>query len=374
MEGGPGLETPAYPAVSDLPRTPVKVGLLVPLSGGKAAIGQAMLNAAQMAVFDSGLETFEILPRDTGDSPDRARSAARDAVAAGAQILIGPLTAPSARACASVAQGAGVSMISFSTDWTVASSGPLVMGFTPFGQVRRMAEWAAENGLRRVAVLAPDNDYGNAALKTFQTRGREVGLNLVSVAKVPAHAEAFENEVTSLLTQAGRGPDGLAALDAVFLPMPGDKAARVSALLSAAGLPPDRVRRMGTGLWDDAVLASTPELSGAVFAAPAPSLREEFESRYMRTYGGAPPRLSTLAYDATALAAVLARGGLERTGRPAFSRADVLNPNGFAGLDGIFRFRSDGLAERGVAVLTFSRGMIREAVPAPRTFQAMERM
>lgn len=363
-------QSAGYPAPAALPSVPVKVGLLVPLSGSKAAIGRAMLNAAQMAVFDSGLETFEILPRDTGDSPEKARAAAQDAAISGAQILIGPLTAPAARAVAPVAQARGISTISFSTDWTVASAGPLVMGFMPFGQVRRMAEWAAENGLRRVAVLAPDNEYGNASLKTFQTRGRDVGLSLLSVVKVPPNAETFDREVEALLAQIGQG----GGLDAVFLPMPGDKAAKLSARLSAAGLTPDRVRRMGTGLWDDESLASLSELSGAVFAAPPPSLRADFETRYMRTYGGAPPRLSTLAYDATALAAVLARGGLARTGHPAFGRAEIMNPNGFAGLDGIFRFRSDGLAERGVAVLTFSRGGIREDLPAPQTFQASDRL
>lgn len=367
---GPRLSEEVPPPAAGVSLPPVRVGLLVPLSGSKAAIGQSMLNAAQMAVFDSGLETFEILPRDTGDSPERARGAAQEAVSAGAQILLGPLTAPAARACAPLAQANALSMLSFSTDWTVSSSGPLVMGFMPFGQVRRMADWAAENGLRRIAILAPDNEYGNAAVKTFQNRSRDLGLALVSTVRFSPANEVLDSEVNALLAQAGYGSDGLPALDAVFLPMPGEKAAKISRLLTQAGLSPDRTRRLGTGLWDDPSLALDPALSGAVFAAPPPSLRKDFERRYSRLYGHAPPRLSTLAYDATALAAVLARSGLERAGRPAFGRGDVLNPNGFAGLDGIFRFRSDGMAERGVAVLTFSNGSILEIVPAPQTFQA----
>lgn len=368
-EKDPGL-SPYAPEPVNVPLPPVKVGLLVPLSGPRAPIGQAMLNAAQMAVFDSGLETFEILPRDTGDSPQKARNAAQDAVTSGAQILLGPLTAPAARACAPVARANGLSMLSFSTDWTVAADGTLVMGFMPFGQVRRIAEWAAQSGLRRIGILAPDDDYGNAALRTFQSRSAELGLVIVSSVRFPPQTVALEPQINTLLAQAGRGPDGLAALDAVFLPMAGEKAALVSRALSAAGLPPGRVRRLGTGLWDDPGLAASPDLSGAVFAAPPPSLRSYFETRYVRLYGSAPPRLSTLAYDATALAAVLARSGLDRAGRPAFGRGDVLNPNGFAGLDGIFRFRGDGLAERGVAVMTLRNGTIREVSPAPGTFQA----
>lgn len=360
----------SYTVPPDVALPPVKVGLLVPLSGPRAPIGQAMLNAAQMAVFDSGLETFEILPRDTGDTPEKARQAAQDAVSSGAQILLGPLTAQAARACAPVARANGLSMLGFSTDWTVAADGPLVMGFMPFGQVRRIAEWAGQRGLRRVGILAPDDDYGNAAVRTFQSRSAELGIAVVALVKFPPQTPAPEMQLDALLAQTGHGADGLAALDAVFLPMEGEKAASVSRALTQAGLPPGRVVRLGTGLWDDPALAALPELSGAVFAAPPPSLRSYFEDRYVRLYGSAPPRLSTLAYDATALAAVLARSGLERAGRPAFGRGDILNPNGFAGLDGIFRFRADGLAERGVGVLTLRNGTIREIAPAPGTFQA----
>ena len=82
-----------------------------------------------------------------------------------------------------------------------------------------------------------------------------------------------------------------------------------------------------------------------------------------------PPRLSSLAYDATALAAVLARTGQQRTGQPAFDRAALSNPNGFAGIDGIFRFNGSGLVERGLAVLEIRQRRIIEVDPSPKTFQ-----
>ncbi|MCD8520566.1 MAG: hypothetical protein LRY57_04695 [Alphaproteobacteria bacterium] len=104
--------------------------------------------------------------------------------------------------------------------------------------------------------------------------------------------------------------------------------------------------------------------------SPSPNLRKEFEQRYRSLHGAAPPRLATLAYDATALAAVLAQTGLQGAGRPAFDAASITNPNGFAGVDGIFRFRQNGLVERGLAILEFRNGQAVVIDEAPRTFEA----
>jgi hypothetical protein len=83
-----------------------------------------------------------------------------------------------------------------------------------------------------------------------------------------------------------------------------------------------------------------------------------------------PARLSSLAYDATALAAVLARSvtGDEQP----YTRSTLTNPRGFAGIDGIFRFRSDGLTERGLAVLEMQSGKARVVDPAPTAFISPE--
>ena len=70
--------------------------------------------------------------------------------------------------------------------------------------------------------------------------------------------------------------------------------------------------------------------------------------RYKQTFGQTPPRLATLAYDATALAAVLARG----PGSDPFSaETSMIDANGFFGRDGLFRLTADGLADRRLAIL-----------------------
>ena len=78
--------------------------------------------------------------------------------------------------------------------------------------------------------------------------------------------------------------------------------------------------------------------------------------------GRPPPRLATLAYDAVALAGALAR-------QNDFSVAAITQPNGYAGLDGLFRFRPDGTADRALAVMEIRRAQTPVVVrPAPQTF------
>ncbi len=384
----------------------VKVGILLPLSGEKKELGEAMLNAAQIALFDIGAKNFELLPRDTKGIPAGARQAAESAAKDGAQLLLGPLFASSVEAVKPVANRYGLNMLAFSTDWMLADNHTFIMGFLPFAQVQRISEYAAQQGLVRIGILAPNDLYGNVVARTFQEYAARNGLEIVDIVKYnPLQKDMspairtftdYDRRVALLNRQKKLVQERLAAdpsdeqaklqlaeleqmtsfgdtpFDAVLMPMGGDQARTLANLLSFYDLGPEKVQRLGTGLWDDHSLAREPHLKGALFAAPSPTLRLNFERRYKQLYGQSPPRLASLAYDATALAAVLSRNNTDRN-RYLFSRQTLINPNGFAGIDGIFRFRPDGLIERGLSVLEYRNNTIRELEPAPQTFETYGR-
>ena len=88
-------------------------------------------------------------------------------------------------------------------------------------------------------------------------------------------------------------------------------------------------------------------MQGGLYAAPDPSGFRAFAGRYRTKYGAEPVRTATLAYDAVALVAALAR----TQGPQRFSPDVLTSPSGFAGIDGLFRFRPDGTNERGLAVM-----------------------
>lgn len=362
----PVTAEPAHPAV--------KVALLVPMSGKNADLGQAMLQAAQLALFDMEYDKIELVPQDTKGTADGARTAAQLAIADGAQLILGPIFAAEARAVAPIAQQSNINVVTFSTDWTLAQGNVFVMGFLPFTQVERIAQYAASQRLQRIGIIAPETEYGNIVVSAWNVHAARSGLPPAKILRVsPGSAEASEkiNAFTNgeARTAAAKAGQPLPApFDAIFMPVGGSEAVSLADSLSFYELDPQSVRRLGTGLWDDASLAAQKNIDGAWFAASDPGLRKAFERRYYDAYGVAAPRLSTLAYDATSLAIVLAKSGYSHYGAPAYDRASITNPNGFAGIDGIFRFRPDGMAERGLAILEFKNGSMSVVDPAPRSF------
>ncbi len=364
--GAPDAQATA--PVGDL--APVKVAILLPLSGQHESLGQAMLNAAQMALFEVGHNSFELMPRDTRGNAAGAAEAARDAVNSGAQLVLGPLFSESVRAAKPVTRSAGINMVAFSTDWTLADNSTFMMGFLPFDQVSRIANYAAGQGIRDVGVFSPASDYGDTVIGAYSNIASRAGLNTVVTKRFAANGANLSNDMREFSNfNARQSANVPPPVEAIFMPVGGDMARSVASAASQYGMPPNQVRRLGTGLWDDERLASEPALQGAWFAAPSPSLRRGFERRYFETYAISPPRLTSLAYDATALAAILARNGLQSGSRPSFDSVAIQNSNGFAGIDGIFRFREGGLVERGLAVLEFRNGAMRVIDQAPTSFQ-----
>ena len=358
---GGGL-TPPPP--SDVHGAPVRVALLVPMSGPNATLGQAMFQAAQLAIFDIGIDNLELVPRDTGTTPADAQQAATAALDDGAQLILGPLLADSVRAVKGVAKARGVNVITFSTDGTLAGDNTFVMGFMPDAQVDRVVSFAATKGYRTAAIVAPRDKYGDAVVAAFENQARRSGITINGRLRFSADKATMQQEVKDFAAK-------LAPTQAVFVPVGGAQLDAVTAALSFNGMTPDKIKYLGTGLWDDAAVAGMAGVQGGWFAGPSPRSYQTFETKYRSTYGSAPPRLASLAYDATALAAVLTRTGGQRGGA-TFDRASLTNPNGFAGMDGIFRFNNGGLIERGLSVLEIRQRRVVEAEASPRTFQSSQ--
>lgn len=378
LEGEP--EKPSYSYLKPKDKLPpAKVALLVPLTGQHADLGKAMLNAAQFALFDVGHSQLTLVPRDTKGTAAGARQAAEQALYDGAQLILGPIFSAHVPGVKAAASRYNVNVISFSTDWSVAGGNGFVMGFLPFDQVTRLSDFVSRQGITRVGMFYPRDDYGKVVAGAWQRQSGATGLQLTktdsfdpgsnNLSQELMRFTDYEKLIAQYTDQGQPVPAEALPYEAVFMPVSGANAISIGNLLSNYAMPPRNVRRLATGLFDDTKLARERSLDGTWFAAPSPELRNKFFERYHANFGKTPPRLTTLAYDATALAGILAKQGLKTTGQPDFSRQALMNPNGFAGIDGIFRFRPDGTAERGLAILTYKGRRIQILEDAPKTFE-----
>ena len=386
--GAPPLMAALPPAMAPIPGQKT-VAMLLPLTGQTAGLGQAMQDAAMLATYDMAGDDLMLRFYDSAGNPEGATNAARTAIAEGAQMILGPLFGTEAREVGPVAAQAGVHVLAFSNDRSAAGPGVNILGFLPEAQVIRVVAYARSRQIERFAVIAPANDYGNAVVNSLRLALDAYGGLMTEVAIYDPATEDLTPTVRMLARydskrraaiQQLQGKNDAASkaalrqlqdqisaemnFDAVLIAESGARLRALAPLLPYYDIDPAKIRFLGTAQWDEAGLGNEPALVGAWFAAASPDARAAFDKRYEQVFKRKPPRLASLAYDAAALAAVVARGR-------GFTAEALLQPSGYAGVDGIFRLRPDGLVERGLAVLEVLPRGVKVIDPPPDSFEGM---
>lgn len=380
-----------------------RVAILLPLSTQGNSRGdrelrdlaQGLLDSAQLALFDQRNETVALMPHDTRGTVDGAEQAARDAIAEGADIIIGPLLSSSVEAVAPVARQADVKVISFSNRPQVAGEGVYIIGFALQQQVDRLVAHALGEGLGRFAILTPESPYGQAVLEAFRnavaTQGGSIqriglydpvatdfGPQIKEISNYDARRYALTSRVKELQARddevsrlalkqlAKRDTLGDVDFEAILLPAQDELTLRtIASQLAQYDVDQPAVRYLGLQLWDNfGNLSSEPPLIGGRYVAPPPEGRGLFAKRYQKVFRQAPHPLASLAYDAMALAVIQA--GAE--GVPDYSDRALTNNVGFFGVDGIFRLTRSGITERGMAVVEIGREGLTTIDAAPQRF------
>ena len=341
----------------------VKVALLLPItaSGSTPAVAKALKQAAELALFDFDNPNVLLVPKDTRGTPDGARAAAQSAIQDGAELIIGPLFAQEVSGAAPVARQAGIPMIAFSTDEKVAGNGVYLLSFLAGRDVPRIVSFAMSRGKRNFAQLVPQSPYGRLAEASFakavSSGGGQAGVRATFP---PDDSNAMLGPVRQIANAIKAGQQ----VDALFLPAGRDELPSLAPLLASVELTNARVQFIGTGQWDYPNIGSEKALIGGWYPAPDPKGWSSFTQRYAKTYGAAPPRLASLAYDAVSLAVSLSQNAPGQR----YAMGQLTRASGFAGVDGLFRLLPDGTCERGLAILEVREGGPQVIDPAPSSF------
>jgi outer membrane PBP1 activator LpoA protein len=338
------LPAPPLPAGA-----PHRIAVLVPITGANAGVGQSIANAANLALLDTGGERIRISVYDTARG---AGAAAAQAIAEGNRLFLGPLLAEDVRAVAPAARRAGVPVVAFSNDISVAASGVYLMGFTPGQSVARVVDHARGQGAARFAAVVPEGIYGRRASEAMIQSVRGGGGTVLGTVPIGRGAIAMKSAATRIGSFGG--------LDAVLIADSGRTAAQIAPLLTGDA------RLLGTELWAaEDNLGETSALRGAWFAAPSDTMFDQLRTRYRPRYGANPYRLASLGYDAVLMTLRIARDWRPGT---QFPEGELRDLRGFPGLDGPFRFGPDGVAERALEVREVTATGSVVVSPAPRGF------
>lgn len=330
------------------------VGVLLPLSGRLADIGQPMLRAVQLALSAQGAP--RLISADTLGTPAGAEGAARTVLGGGAGLILGPLTASQTGAVAPIAGAAAIPVLAFTNTAAAARPGVWILGITPDQQVDRLVGYAVAQGRSRFAALLPDTEFGNALARALMKAAAARGLAVPTAQFHARGADAVGAALRALAGGAATPP-----YDVLLLGDTGTALAEVVAALPAASVAAPAVQLVGPALW--AALASgSDQVPGGWYAAPDPASRVAFAQAFSAKYAAAPPGPADLAYDAASIARVLAPRD--------YAQAALTNPAGFTGVDGWLRLLPDGRVQRGLAVFQVRADGARIISPAPTTASA----
>ncbi len=358
-----GPLTPPHMADREL----IRAGVLLPFSHPNARVRQqaeGMLAGIELALFDYGNENFVIIPKDTGGSQTQTVEAAEELKSNGADVILGPLFGANVQPVREIMSEDSKPIIAFSNDSSVASYGAFLASIAPEEEVASIIEYASLRGYDQFAFFGPQSGLGTRIEAAMQQEVLRNGGVMLTSAFYPSsttspdtEAEYFAKSVEAAVERGARV--------AVLVPERATRLRRIAPLLAYHGVDTRRVKMLGTSSWDDPQIWREPSLKGAWFpTAPAVEVAD-FEQRYRRQYNTAPSSLAAVAYDATALTVALSEDGELR-------QDELINRDGFLGVNGLFRFRSDGTAERSLAIMEIDPAAdtgVREILPVSPSFE-----
>jgi len=172
---------------------PLRIGLIIPLTGGQASTGKQLANAVKLYMSENGDTVagrkIDVIVRDDGAVPENTKRIAHGLIVNDkVDIIAGFGITPAALAAAPLATQAripeivmlaGASIVTERSPYIVRTSFTLAQSSVIIG------DWAASNGIRKVATITTDYAPGNDALEFFKTRFLAGGGEIVGEVKVP---------------------------------------------------------------------------------------------------------------------------------------------------------------------------------------------
>jgi branched-chain amino acid transport system substrate-binding protein len=325
------------------------VGVLLPLTGRMERFGHLALKGIEIALSRFNEKNpstqVELLVQDTTSDAEKTRRGMAELGSGRVLAVIGPLN--TAEAAADEAQHIRVPIITLTQKEGIAETGDYVFRnfFSPKQQVELLAGHVIQKmGLRRLAVLYPDENYGTTFMKLFGEQVSQLGGEIVQTVPYDVSAKDFSAPIRKLAA---------ARFDALFIP---DGPAKVGLILPQLVYYDIRnIPLLGTNLWHDEKLI---EMAGqytaeaiipdGFFAESQNPMIREFTESFTLAYGETPSFLSAVAYDSTMMILRLIHSGAST--REAIQQG-LLRLGNYEGVTGTTRFNPQGDAIKSLVLL-----------------------
>lgn len=356
----------------------LRVAVLVPLSGQVKAVGESIVNSIQMSLFENNKKNIVLKIYDTKGTTFGAVEAINRAIKDGIDTVIGPLFSAETKAIKNIIKKNDIIVFSLSNDEELKNiDNVFVTGSIPEQEIQTLISYMMENDFYNYVALMPNTTHG--ALMNKILRGvilNKDGLlikseyyeqdeknfitkikDLTSFYEVP-HTLYEDYEKRKLEYKLLGNTDELEFIireeekiypQALFIPDGGAKAEEIANLLFITQRDEKYMQLIGTTKLDgDINILNNPYLDKVIFIGSNPEKYKQFYDEYTKIYRKEPIKISTMMYDLTN---IIDKIYSRVEGVYTINKRELLNPNGFDGIDGKFRFLPNGIVERKMFVL-----------------------
>ena len=338
----------------------IKVGVMLPLSGEHSEIGNLILNAIEMAIFQTEENKLELHIKDTEAKSDKAKKVFAELIDEEVKVVIGPLFSKPLAAIQSKVASNNINVFALTNNINLRNKSIWVFGVDPQAQTEKVLRHALEKGSKNIAALLPQNAYGLLLFDTITSFSQE---NLMKAEKIEFYnfsvesqrktaqkiSEGFEeymlylDKIKEQEKQEEKSNDALfmeKPFDSVFIAASGQNLRVLSSQLQYNNVDPKIVQYLGISSWEDSSILSEPALEGGVFVTTSEMYQKKIKLIYKNSFNEEMPKIAMIAYDIVALL-----GSLNDVGSN-FNIYDLVNDEGYIGLRGLFRLKKNGTVER----------------------------
>ena len=338
----------------------IKVGVMLPLSGEHKNIGNLILNAIEMAIFQTKKNKLVLLIKDTEANPKKSKEAFIELKDEGVDIIIGPLFSKSLAAIHTLSNNNDLNIFALTNNINLGKKGIWIFGVDPQAQTKRALEVALEMELKKIAALLPKNAYGLLLYDTILNFSKENSIDIENI-------EFYENSIESQRIAAQNLSKGFdkyqesldlikekedneerekdimflkKPFDIVFIAASGQNLTVLSSQLQYNNVDPNAVQYLGISSWEDRSILNEPALEGGIFVTTSEFYQKKIKLIYQKSFNQEMPKIAMIAYDVIALL-----GSIDYKENKV-NINEIINDEGYLGLRGLFRLRENGIVER----------------------------
>ena len=280
----------------------VKIGVVIPMTGAFAAVGREAAAGAKLYIQQHGDTVagrkIKLIIRDDASVPDNGKRLAQELIVRDKVSFLGAGTTPTAMAMAPLATEAKVpTVVLVSGTSVVTERSPYYVrtSFTLGQQSGIIADWAVQNGSRKVVTIVTDWTPGTEASNVFEQHFAKGGGQVLDTLRVP-----LANPDFAPFLQRARDLQP----DTLFVFVPAGQAGTLAKQFAERGLDKSGIKLIGTGdIVDDDDLPGTGDTflgvvtAGFYSAAHTSGINKDYVDAYAKATGHRANFISVGGYD-----------------------------------------------------------------------------